>query len=179
VIRIVVLCVVAAVVYGVLHDQVTARVSVEYFTVFHPKVVDSESPTVLGLVWGVLATWWVGLILGVLLAATARWGPRPRASARDLARPLVVALGVVGVLATVAGVVGWQMGRAGTFVVAEPFASQIPRERHARFLAALWAHNASYLGATVAGLWLAFRTWRRRGRALEAPARDEGSAPAG
>jgi hypothetical protein len=173
VIRIVLLCVAAAVAYGIVHDQVTARVSLEYFTVFHPRVVDSESPTVLALVWGVLATWWVGVILGVVVAAAARWGPRPRVGAREVARPLFLSLAVVGVLAAVAGVVGWQMGRSGTFRVAEPYASRIAAERHDRFLAALWAHNASYLGGALAGLWLAVRTYRRRGR-LPAAAVAEG-----
>jgi hypothetical protein len=31
--KIVVLCIVAAIAYGILHDQVTARVCVEYFTI--------------------------------------------------------------------------------------------------------------------------------------------------
>jgi len=30
------LCIVAAVIYGILHDQATARVCVEYFSVAHP-----------------------------------------------------------------------------------------------------------------------------------------------
>jgi len=38
---IVLLCIVAAVVYGVVHDQVTARVCVEYFTIGHPPVFDT------------------------------------------------------------------------------------------------------------------------------------------
>ena len=70
--RIVLLAVAAAIAYGILHDQVTARVAIEYFTVAHPRIVESEDPTVLGLVWGVVATWWVGAILGTLLAVAAR-----------------------------------------------------------------------------------------------------------
>ena len=60
--RIIGLCISAAVLYGVAHDQVTARVCVEYFTIGHPRIIATESPTVLGLAWGVIATWWVGLI---------------------------------------------------------------------------------------------------------------------
>ena len=66
--RIIGLCVLAAVLYGVAHDQVTARVCVEYFTIGHPRILATESPTVLGLAWGVIATWWVGLVLGAPLA---------------------------------------------------------------------------------------------------------------
>ena len=37
-VEIILLCVVSAVIYGVCHDQVTARVCVEYFTVGHPPI---------------------------------------------------------------------------------------------------------------------------------------------
>lgn len=53
--------VIAAVIYGIIHDQVTARICVEYFTVGHPRLIDSDSPPVLGLFWGIVATWWAGL----------------------------------------------------------------------------------------------------------------------
>jgi hypothetical protein len=39
------MCIFAAVLYGVLHDQITARVCLEYFTVFHPPVFATQSPT--------------------------------------------------------------------------------------------------------------------------------------
>ena len=61
---IVLMCVIAAVSYGIAHDQVTARVCVEYFTVGHPTMFDTDDPTRLGLGWGIIATWWVGLLLG-------------------------------------------------------------------------------------------------------------------
>ncbi|MEM7013599.1 MAG: hypothetical protein AAF585_19175 [Verrucomicrobiota bacterium] len=48
-IKIILLSIVAAVVYGILHDQVTARICVEYFTIGHAQLIDSDSPTVLGL----------------------------------------------------------------------------------------------------------------------------------
>lgn len=52
---------------GISIDVVTANVAVEYFTVHHPHVVDSESPWVMALIWGVGASWWFGLIAAVLL----------------------------------------------------------------------------------------------------------------
>jgi len=64
-VKIVLLCIVSAVVYGILHDQVTARACVEYFTIGHPPVFKTDSPTLLALGWGVIATWWVGLLLGI------------------------------------------------------------------------------------------------------------------
>lgn len=52
---IVLLCIGSAIGYGIAHDQITARVCVEYFTIGHPRVFDTESPTLLALGWGVIA----------------------------------------------------------------------------------------------------------------------------
>src|SRR5215208_4042841 len=104
--RIVGLALLAAVGYGVLHDQVTARICVEYFTIGHPPLFPTESPTLLALGWGVVATWWVGLPLGVLLSAAARVGARPKLTAAQLRRPVGVLLLAMGACAAIAGVVG-------------------------------------------------------------------------
>jgi len=61
----------AAILYGIVHDQFTARICVEYFTVFHPPVFATRSPTLLGIGWGIIATWWVGALLGLVLALVA------------------------------------------------------------------------------------------------------------
>jgi len=163
-VAIVVLCVASAVAYGVLHDQVTARVCVEYFTVGHPPVFATESPTWLGIGWGIIATWWVGLLLGVPLAVAARAGRRPRRDVRSLVRPVVTLLLVMGGCALVAGVVGFVLGERGAVWLVEPMASLVPRARHARFLADLWAHSASYFVGFVGGVVVIVRVWRSRGR---------------
>lgn len=162
--RIVLLCLCAAVLYGILHDQVTARVCVEYFTVGHPPVFGTESPTLLAFGWGVLATWWVGVLLGLLLAFAGRRGPAPPRTARSLVRPVGVLLLVMALVAAAAGGLGYGLGRAGAVVLLEPFASRVPAERHALFLADLWAHSASYLVGFVGGGVLAARVWRARQR---------------
>ena len=85
---IVLMSIVAAVIYGILHDQITARVCVEYFTIGHPPVFETDDPTLLGLGWGVIATWWAGLLIGVPLAIAARVGSRPKRSVGTLFRPI-------------------------------------------------------------------------------------------
>ena len=58
--------VISSVIYGVLHDQITTRICLEYYmTGNHPRLLNTNSPTLHGLVWGVIATWWVGLGLGI------------------------------------------------------------------------------------------------------------------
>ena len=163
--RIVALCTLAAIAYGIVHDQVTVRVSLEYFTIGHPRIVRSEDPTVLGLAWGVAATWWVGVGLGLLLAVAARAGSRPRVEPRALVRPVLVLLLVMGACALVAALVGRAAGEREALVLIEPYASRVPRERHVAFLTAGAAHAASYAVGALGGLVLAIRTWRRRGRA--------------
>ena len=157
---IVAFCVLAAVVYGILHDQVTARVCLEYFTVFHAPVFGTQSPTLLGIGWGIIATWWVGLFLGVMLAIAARLGKRPKVGLRELVKPVIRLMIVVGVLAIAFGVVGYFAAEQGWVSMARPWSQRIPEARHTRFLADLWAHNASYAFGFLGGVWLCVRTYR-------------------
>ncbi|HEX8522435.1 MAG TPA: hypothetical protein VF669_09275 [Tepidisphaeraceae bacterium] len=162
---IILLCIVAAVLYGVVHDQITARICVEYFTIGHPPVFDTNDPTLLGLGWGVIATWWVGLILGVPLALCSRVGSSPQLSAMRLVRPLAIMLAVVAVLALVAGVVGHVAATRRWVWLLEPMASRVPADRHVAFLTDLWAHLASYIGGFLGGVVLCVYVLVRRARA--------------
>jgi predicted outer membrane lipoprotein len=161
-IAIVVLSIIAACAYGIVHDQITARICVEYFTIGHPPVFGTDSPTLLGLGWGIIATWWVGLILGVPLACAARCGARPALSARELLRPLLVLLSCMSGVALLAGLVGHFAATSSIVFLVEPLASLVPKERHIAFLTDLWAHLASYGSGLVGGLILIGLTWRRR-----------------
>ena len=164
VLLVVFLCVVCAVVYGVVHDQVTARVCLEYFTIGHPRIIASEDPAVLGLVWGVIATWWVGVLLGVPLAICARAGQRAKWTAWRLVRPIGALLLVMGLVALIGGVVGYGLARSGSVFLIEPLASRVPPEKHVRFIAVGAAHLASYGAGFVGGIVLCAWTYRRRGR---------------
>src|SRR5262249_11235419 len=164
-------CILAAVLYGIVHDQVTARVCLEYFTVFHPPVFPTSSPTLLGLGWGIIATWWVGLPLGGLLALAARAGsPGPKLVAKDLVRPVVclmLAVATAALLAgaraaLVAGGCGWWLATRGSVAMPGWLAEKIPASRHARFIGDWWAHNASYGFGALGGAGLSVVTWRRR-----------------
>jgi hypothetical protein len=171
---IVLLCVAAAIAYGILHDQVTARVCVEYFTVAHPPVFPTDDPTLLGLGWGIIATWWAGLILGFALAVAARAGRRPKRSVRSLVRPVAVLLAAMAILATLAGVGGYALGKGGIVVAipsAGPLPDRIPREKWAAFQACAFAHTTSYWAGFVGGGIQITLVWmsRRRLRPDAAP----------
>jgi hypothetical protein len=167
VLKIIFLCVAAAVGYGIVHDQVTARVCIEYFTIGHPPLFHTDSLTLLALGWGVLATWWVGLPLGLLMAIAARAGRRLPRSAKSLVRPILILLLVMTACALIAGIVGYVLAERGSFVLWEPLASQVPSEKHARFLADASAHSASYLVGAVGGIIVTIMIWRSRSRRSE------------
>jgi hypothetical protein len=161
-IAIILLCVAMAVAYGIVHDQITARICVEYFTIGHPPVFGTEDPTLLGLGWGVIATWWVGVLLGVPLAAVARLGSWPKRTARSLVRPLLILMMTSAVLAFLAGFVGYRLSRAEVLQLHGSIAESVPAERHAAFIADLCAHSASYaVGFVGGGMMIARVGWKR------------------
>lgn len=162
---IILLCIVGAVLYGIIHDQITARICVEYFTIGHPPVFNTDNPTLLGLGWGVIATWWVGLILGILLALAARVGSWPKLEARRLIFPLMMVLLMMGVLAFIAGLLGHVAATHHRIVLFEPLASSVPADRHVAFLTDLCAHLASYAAGFVGGIALCVWVLISRARA--------------
>lgn len=104
---IIVLSILACITFGVVHDQITARICVEYFTIGHPRVIPTDGPTIPGFVWGINATWWVGAIPGIPLATIARIGARPKRTAGSLIRPMAALFGCNAMLALLAGFIGY------------------------------------------------------------------------
>ena len=156
------LSVAAAIVYGIIHDQITARVCVEYFTVYHRPVFPTDDPTLLGLGWGIIATWWVGFILSIPLTLAARAGRRPKRRVLSLIKPIAILLLFMGGCALMAGVAGFAAATSGGVTLAEPWAEKIPPHKHAAFIADLWAHTVSYLVGTAGGVVLCLQVWRAR-----------------
>ncbi|HLN27843.1 MAG TPA: hypothetical protein VK395_08870 [Gemmataceae bacterium] len=162
--KIILLCVMSAIGFGILHDQVTARVCVEYFTIGHPPVFNTESPTLLALGWGILATWWVGLLLGMPAALASRLGSWPKVTARRWVGLICGLMVVTARTSLLAGVVGYFLAKSGAVWLVEPLASRVPPSKHYAFLADLWAHLASYASGFLGGIalcgWTLFRRWR-------------------
>ncbi|MFN0195332.1 MAG: hypothetical protein ACKVT0_01195 [Planctomycetaceae bacterium] len=155
-VAILMMTVLAAIIYGVIHDQITVRICLEYFTMFHDLPFESDSPTVIALLMGILATWWVGLPLGVGLMLASRAGSLPKRSAMSLIRPLAVLLVLMGIGTVIAGFAGYHFASTGQVVPPGDFAQIILKSRHPVFVADYWAHNASYLGGVIGGLGLIF-----------------------
>lgn len=160
--RILAICVLASVAYGILHDLLSTQVCLEYFTVHHPKIVESSNPFVLAFVWGVMATWWVGLILGIGLAAVACLGDRPIFPASRLVRPLAKLLAMLLALAILVWLAIYAFGTFGP-MIADPNRTDYLPELNRRLTASALAHLASYMGGAVVfgilGTWI---YWERR-----------------
>jgi hypothetical protein len=162
-VKIVLFSIGVAITYGVLQDQITARVCVEYFTVGHPSLLGTRDPTVLGFAWGIIATWWVGLPLGVLLALVARLGPWPGLTIRDVWRPILTLMLGVGLTSMLAGLVGYILARSGDASIPYYYAASVPQVRQALFVADAWAHENAYTVGTVGGVVVCVWAWCRRG----------------
>ena len=161
-IKIVMLSIAAGAMYGVVHDQITARICIEYFTVFHPRILESTSPTLLGLTWGIVATWWAGAILGLALAVAARAGSREKFDVADVL-PMILRLLLIMVASAASfGIAGFVL--AGKGLVYPPLWVQgsIPASRFPNFMADWWAHNASYGSAFVGGAVLCALVYIKR-----------------
>jgi hypothetical protein len=155
-------CVMAAVIYGIVHDQITARICLEYFTVFHPPIFHTQSPTLLGIGWGIVATWWVGAFFSVPMILAARAGRRPTLPASELLRPIAFLLGLMAAIAVLSGITGYVLARKG-LLHTEWLSMVLPLQTmRYRFMADWWAHTASYGAAFVGGIVVCVVTYRRR-----------------
>jgi hypothetical protein len=164
--QIILLSIFAACSYGVVHDQITARLCIEYFTIAHPPLFHTTSPTLLALCWGVTSTAGIGAILGVVLAFVSQSRGKPPCSVAQLGRSILVLLIIMAAGAFSAGIAGHQLSHWGFISIPAPapLVAAIPAHRHDRFMAVWFAHCASYLIGLSGAALLCFRIWQIRGR---------------
>lgn len=163
--QVVLLSILAACSYGIIHDQITARVCREYFTVAHPPLFPTSSPTLLALCWGVAATGGLGLVFGLVLALVSQAGGPPLPiPPSHLVRPILLLLMIMGSGALLAALLGYQLSQRHLLFLPPSLARAIPVRLHDRFLAVWCAHLASYLVGLTGASVLCFRIWRARGR---------------
>ncbi|MFO0912369.1 MAG: hypothetical protein U0795_05405 [Pirellulales bacterium] len=139
---------------GIAVDLVTAHVAVEYFTVHHPHIVDSESPWVMALVWGIGASWWFGAVAGLIVATINHRRQEPIEPGRILK------------WSAISCVILW-MVMMGILVGVLALANTIPVEIRRptfdfdrRIMAVAMAHQFEYLLGAIALAIVAIITWR-------------------
>lgn len=162
--QVVLLTVLVSVMYGIIHDQITARICLEYFTLAHPPLFPTTSTTLLALCWGIAATAGLGIVLGILLALVSQAGAPPPWPLPRLLRSLVWLLAFMAGSAIIAGLTGYELSRARVISMPVGLAAMIPSSRHDRFMAVWFAHGASYLIGLGGSMVLYFWIWIARGR---------------
>lgn len=145
---------VTAGVYGALHDQISYTVSPEYFTRFKfPEIglLDSTVPErARAAEVGFLASWWMGIPIGLLTGLAGFLQPTAALMRRALlwSLPLIVGFAfVIGLLGLLYGV-----AQTRTIDLASFRGWFIPDAviDMRRYLCAGYMHNASYLGGVLA-----------------------------
>ncbi len=162
--QVILLTMVAAIAYGVLHDEVTAHLCIEYFTAGHPRIFNTQSPALLGFCWGVVATFPLGAVIGAIFADVSQAGGAAPHPIGALARSLLLLLSFMALCALLAGILGFELARHSILSLPASFDSLVAPSRRARFMAVWFAHAASYLAGFAGSAWLAARIWRRRGK---------------
>ena len=140
--------VVAAILYGVIHDLITTQINFAYFSDLYlthhgahtlryfPFVYNSESRVLYALLWGTIATWWVGLPIGGLSALSARISSdAPKMDWHDLVYPVATMLGTNLAIALVSGGLTYLASGSSFQTVAA-------------------MHNSSYLFGIIGGILL-------------------------
>jgi hypothetical protein len=153
-------CTLAAMLFGIVHDQITIRICPEYFTVWHPQIFDTDNLTVLAVCWGIFASWWIGALLGVLLGASALLGPRPVPNFRIILHSIKIVLMTCAAAAIVAGLIEWHFKFPVPIFVMGYDIDHMSYDVQIRFLVDLYIHNGSIDTAPFAAIlcaWLIFR----------------------
>jgi hypothetical protein len=159
-----------ALVYGAVNDQITSRISWEYF--YYGKELaqvlgDRVPPESAKLSWdaakvGMKATWTVGLLIGVALLMANN----PNRRSRQLSyRSLIgIALGVI--VSAVAGALafGWAGSRGWLAATSVDFREMVRRNemRPYRFMTAYGVHLGGYIGGFIGAAWAIVKVRRRR-----------------
>lgn len=140
--------------YGILQDQISARLCPEYFTVLHNPIPGLTDPTLLGIAWGFLATAGGGIAMGYVAGLAATLGAKPPLKSSELVRPMLVLVLAVGFMTAIAG---WSTSAsAGLFNVRlDPILDRlVPVDRHRGLLVVATYHRVAYLSAIVGSIFL-------------------------
>jgi len=166
------LCVAAAIAYGIVNDQITSRLSWEYFYYgkeLQPILGPRIPPDASALHWqavriGTEATWAAGLIAGVaILLANNPRADRPQLSYRRLIARLPLLILIVAAGAVLLGI-------AGRFFLLN-WISRDFRDlarynlwRPRRFMAVYGIHLGGYVGGLWGIIWCVWSIKRQRRR---------------
>ncbi len=157
------LCVAVAIVYGIVNDQITSRISWEYFyygkdlaPILGPQTPpDPGALSLQALRIGAAATWWAGLIIGAAMLIAnnpSRSGPQ-LPYARLVAR-LPIVLAITAITAAIFGFAGYEYFLNGISADFQNLAETNLWRPH-RFMTVYGIHLGGYVGGALAAIYAA------------------------
>lgn len=159
--------------FGAVHDQISYTVSSEYFTKLKFVQFTLTDPFIperirVSMV-GVLASWWMGIPLGILTGLAGYRHPTPA----QMHRALTLSLGLIVGLTSVAALTGLAYGFVVTSSHLNPadyVTWYIPRglQEPRNYLCAGHMHNAAYIGGalSIPAAWAFHIFYKRRMKKL-------------
>lgn len=147
------LALVVAGLYGIIHDQISYTVAPEYFTKF--KFIQfgfTETPVperVRASIIGFLASWWMGIPIGLLVGAAGFIHRGPRRMLKVSLWSIVVAAGFTLFLGLCGLLYGYIQTRHIDLAQYQNWFIPEDVKDLRRFLCAGYMHNASYLGGAL------------------------------
>jgi hypothetical protein len=109
-----------------------------------------------------VATWWVGLPLGVIVAMAARHGSRPKLSAAQVGPYIFGLMLVVGALALTSGLLAYLPATRGAIALSKDWSDLLPEGAQIPFLVDAWTHGSSYFFGILGGAITAMLIYRKR-----------------
>lgn len=137
-------------IYGIIHDQITYSISSEYFTKFKyeqfgfkPEDYGGDRQAVA--IIGFLATWWVGLWVGIIIGCVGLIYPNHKQMKKGMTKALLI----VFVSAVVFGVIGFFRGRYHLSSAGVNWWLPDDLINKSDFITVGSIHNYSYLGGGI------------------------------
>ena len=149
-ILIVIISIILASIYGILHNQISYSISPEYFTKFKFRQFEfyfmgENQPRQTASLIGVLSTWWFGLLLGLIIGIVGMFQRNSKIMWKSAIGAIFRTLGIaIGI-----GIVGILVGK---FLITNLNANwNLPADLtdQKSFLTAGTMHNFSYLGGII------------------------------
>jgi len=172
-------------IYGIVHDQITYSISEEYYTKFKfiqfglenwgfgqnigtgkaPEII-LDNPRFGAAIVGTLATWWVGLIIGIFLGLIGLI----HRNGKEMISVTVKAIALTTGIALLTGLVGLLYGKI--FLVENPPNWFLPDNliERGNFIMVGSMHNFSYLGGLIGlmcGIIFSIRQKRKYKNAIQ------------
>jgi hypothetical protein len=159
--HIVMLCMGVIVTGGILHDQISVRVSPEYYHIGHFPIPGIQDATLLAVVWGILGTWWFGAGLGMVLATIACTGERAPYPLSKLIRISLFPLIAIEIASWLMGAIGFWLTRQNLISIGG-YSNLVTKAHHPAFMADWWANGTAYTLLLIGCIFLSRYIWRYR-----------------